>query len=37
MKDLSDGEKLLRHLKVAFLPRASLAETPLAENLAETV
>lgn len=37
MDDLSVGEKLLRYLKFAFLLRASLAETPLAENLAETV
>ena len=37
VKDLSAGEKLLRYLKFAFLLRASLAETPLAENLAETV
>lgn len=35
--DLSAGEKLLRYLKLAFPLRASLAETPLAENLAEMV
>lgn len=37
VEDLSAGEKLLRYLKLAFPLRASLAETPLAENLAEMV